>query len=444
MRSSAYRNYLLGVLTIILLFNYVDRLALGVLLEDIKRDLQLSDTELGLLSGIAFALFYSIMGVPIARWADRGNRVLVISLAAVLWSVMVALCGFAGSFVQLLLIRVCVGVGEAGCMPPALSLIGDYFTRAERPRAAAIYAMGGPLSFVLGYFLAGWLNEAYGWRVTFMFLGTPGVILAAVAWFTLREPRKFRAAGQAVALPVPNATVQPSLRQVWKTLWQTPTFRHLLLCHANMSFFTYGVLQWLPTFFLRSFGLSTGATGTWLALTLGTGGVIGTYLGGTLASRYALNNERLQLRALACTITGAGVVSVFIYSSPTPHLAFGLSAFFALGLTTTDGPMSATIQTLVPERMRAVAFALIYLVANFVGLGLGPLAAGALSDAFRDVAGDESLRYALLVLTPGYVLAAWQARSASNTVARDLEKADRAAVQQDEVAGATIAAVQIR
>src|SRR5688500_18999239 len=189
MTESRYKQYLLAVLLVVLASNYVDRLALGLLLQDIKVDLSLSDTQLGLLSGIAFALFYSVMGIPIARWADRGNRVLIISATASLWSVMVALCGFAGSFIQLLLIRIGIAVGEAGCIPPAHSLIADHFSRAERPRAVSIYMLGTPISIIIGYFLAGWLNELYGWRATFVILGLPGVAIAALAWLTLREPR---------------------------------------------------------------------------------------------------------------------------------------------------------------------------------------------------------------------------------------------------------------
>lgn len=419
MRPDSYKKYLLGVLTVILLVNYVDRLALGVVLQDIKTDLRLSDTELGFLSGIAFALFYSVMGIPIARWADRGNRVTVISLTAALWSAAVAMCGLAGSFLQLLLIRVGVAVGEAGCIPPAFSLMADHFNRAERPRAAAIYGMGAPLSFVFGYFLAGWFNELYGWRMTFMLLGAPGLLLAALARFTLKEPRQGNRSAQGPGAPAATPP-QPSLRDVCGALWRNVTFRHLLLCLSVMSFFNYGILQWQPTFFIRSYGLATGETGTWLALVYGVGGLTGTYLGGELASRHAVNNEPLQLRALAAAIGGAGVLSVFIYYSPNPYVGFGLTAFFALGLTTVNGPLYATVQTLVPESMRAVAFALIYLVANFIGMGLGPLAAGALSDALRPWAAEESLRYALLLLTPGYVLAARQAWNASRTVARDL------------------------
>jgi MFS family permease len=414
-QATSYRNYLLTGLLVILVCNYVDRLALGLVLQDIKTDLHLTDTQLGFLSGIAFALFYSVMGVPIARWADRGNRAVIIALTAALWSVAVMLCGTAASFTQLLLIRVFVAVGEAGCTPPAFSLIADYFNRAERPRAAAIYGLGGPLSTIVGFFFAGWLNQLYGWRITFVVLGAPGLLLAALAYFTFAEPRRSRGEQD-----VRQRANEPGLGEVCATLWSSVTFRHLLLCLAVMFFFIYGILQWLPTMMIRSFSLTGAQLGTSLAVTFGVAGVLGAYLGGELATRYAPQNERLQLRALGLSISGAGVLSFIAYLSTSSVVVLGLTGLAMLALNTVNGPLFATIQTLVPERMRAVAFSLVYLVANLVGMGLGPLAAGILSDAMQPWAGNESLRYALLILSPGYLWAAWHAWQASRTVARDL------------------------
>src|SRR5579863_593189 len=300
-----YKNYLLTVLMVILACNFIDRLALGLVLQNIKIDLHLSDTQLGFMSGIAFAVFYSVMGIPIARWADRGNRVTIISLSAAVWSIMVAACGLATSFVQLLLIRIGVGIGEAGCVPPSFSLISDHFTRAERPRASAIYALGPPLSFLIGYFPAGWLNEVYGWRVTFMLMGLPGIVFAALARFTLREPRLARVTTGVDAIygtPVSSTRddnagpqAQHSFREVCLSLWAIPSFRHLLLCYSVLYFFFNGILQWQPSFFVRSYGLPTGEIGTWFALIYGIGGLLGTYWGGELAFRYGTHNERLQL-----------------------------------------------------------------------------------------------------------------------------------------------------
>jgi MFS family permease len=416
LQPSVYRNYLLAVLTVTLLFNGLDRVALGVMLQDIKVDLDLTDTQLGFLSGIAFALFYSVMGIPIARWADRGNRVAIITLTTAFWSVAVALCGIAGSFVQLLLIRVAVAVGEAGASPPAYSLIADYFGRAERPRAAALYGQGGLLSNLIGFFLAGWLNELYGWRWTFVLLGIPGVGLAFVAWFTLKEPRRTEH-GPRVTV---SAGSTPSLKVVGTSLWNNATFRHLLLCLSVLFLFLYGIFVWLPAFFIRSYGTTTAEVGLWLSCTYGVGGVVGAYIGGELATRYAAQNERLQLRWMAIAITVAGLLSILTYLSSSKYTALALIGISTMVLTTVNGPLIATVQTLVPERMRAVAFALLYFLANLIGMGLGPLVTGSLSDAFAPWAGEESLRYALLLLGPGYFLSAWHAWCASRTVTRDL------------------------
>jgi len=422
--SKNYKRYLLTILLLILAFNVVDRFALGVMLQDIKTDLRLSDTQLGFMSGIAFALFYSIMGIPLARWADRGNRVTIISLTAALWSGMVALCGVAGNFTQLLLIRIGVGVGEAGCIPAAYSLMPDYFIRAERPRAAAVYSLGGSLGIVIGYFLAGWLNRFYGWRTTFMLLALPGLALAALAWLTLREPRRPRMAPQTASCEWPVARAptadQPSLREVCVSLWGSKTFRHLLFGFSAVYFFLYGIQQWQPSFFTRSYGLTSSELGTWFAVVYGSTGVVGAYWGGEWASRYAANNERLQLQVTSCVFAGVSIISPLIYLLHNYHLAFGVLGVVSLGITTLNGPIIATIQTLVPERMRAMAIALIFLFANLIGMGLGPLAAGVLSDALQAWFGKESLRYALLALSPGYLWAAWHFWHASRTVAQDL------------------------
>jgi MFS family permease len=421
MGDRVYKNYLLSVLMVVLAFNYVDRLALGLVLQNIKADLALTDTQLGLLGGIAFALFYSLMGVPIARWADRGNRVTIISITTLLWSTAVVLCGAAGTFLQLLLIRVGVAVGEAGCIPPAHSLIADYFGRVERPRAVARYMLGGPLSVVIGYFVAGWLNEFYGWRATFMLLGLPGLGLAALTRFTLREPRRIEPTLERRDGYVTPASEQPTLKEVFTTLSTNSTFRHLLFCFSVLSFFGNGIGQWQPAFFIRSYGLQTGQLGTWFAVIYGLGGLIGICLGGEWASRYAAGNERLQLKVMALACSGLGVVSICIYLSPDRHLAFGLTSLAAVGGATITAPLFAMIQTLVPQRMRAMAIAVIYLLANLVGLGLGPLAAGILSDALRPLLGEESLRYALLALCPGYLWSAWHLWMANRTVTKDIE-----------------------
>jgi predicted MFS family arabinose efflux permease len=408
MRQSARKHYLLILLTVILAFNYVDRVVLGVVLEPIKVDLSLSDTQLGVLSGIAFALFYSVMGIPIARWADRGNRVSIIALTAVIWSVAVALCGAARSYVQLLLIRVLVGVGEAGCIPPAHSLIADVFTREERPRAVALYAQGGTLAMTGGYFAAGWLSETFGWRTTFVVVGLPGLLIALIAWLTLRDPRRARSPMDRPPAAVPSLEcspeLQPTLREASRILWRNAAFRHLLICFSVTYFFGYGILQWQPTFFIRSHGLTTGEVGAWFAVVYGVIGGLGTYVGGECAAT----------SVLCSALTAA---SFLVHSTIVAMTLLGLANLFGY---VSMGPMLATIQTLVAPRMRAVSIAVLYFCANLIGLGLGPVVAGILSDVLAPGLGAESLRYALVLLCPGYAWAAWHLWRAGRTVTRDI------------------------
>jgi len=418
MRESAYKRYLLAVLLAILAFNYVDRLALGLMLQDLKADMHLSDTQLGLLTGFGFAVFYSFMGIPIARWADRGNRITIIALSTGIWCAMVALCGAAKSFTQLLLVRIGVAIGEAGAVPPAHSLIADHFTRAERPRAVAIYMLGGSFSTIIGYFGAGWLNELLGWRATFIIIGLPGLALAALAKLTLREPRLATA---ATADPRRHPVQQPALKEVCARLWGMRSFRHLLFAFCVLFFLNYGSSQWVPAFFIRSHGLQTGELGNWLTLIYGSSGLIGTYYGGALATRYAAGNERLQLRVLAMLLASLAFLRPAIYLIPSARWTLALMWPTTLAMYLGSGPLFAVVQTLVSDRMRAMAIATIYLFANLLGMGLGPLTVGVLSDLFREWVGTESLRYGLLALCPGYLWVSYHLLRASRTVMEDLQ-----------------------
>jgi len=281
--------------------------SLGVALEDIKADLHLSDSQLGFLSGIAFALFYSVLGVPIARWADRGNRVTIISLSVAVWSIAVALCGAASSFAQMMLIRVVVGVGESGCVPASLSLIAGYFTREERPRAVSLYMQGVSASLLIGYFASGWLVQIFGWRVMFAVIGVPGLALALLALRTLKDPRGREAE------PTTAPSSAPSFAAVCLFLWKNLTYRHMLYSFAVNWFFSYGTLQWTPVYFVRSFGMKTGELGSWLAVIYGVMYIMGVFLGGEWATRYALRSERRQLVAMAIITSVSGVLAALVY-----------------------------------------------------------------------------------------------------------------------------------
>jgi MFS family permease len=333
---------------------------------------------------------------------------------------MVALCGATTNFVQLLFVRTGVAIGEAGCLPPAHSLIADYYRRGERPRALAVYLLGGGLGVAVASLAAGWLNEVYGWRATFVILSLPGLALAALARLTLIEPRLMRFAHGVVGASRPALDeVPPRLSEVCVRLWSSVTFRHLTLYFSVSSFFGSGIGQWLPAFFARSHGIASGELGAWFGAIYGIG-MLGTYLGGMLSSRYAANDEQLQLRVVMIVMTCFGVLSSGVYLVQNKYIALGLIALSGFAMNAANGPMFATIQTLVPKRMRAVSIAFIYLLANLIGLGLGPLVVGMLSDALHPWAGEQSLRYALLAMCPGYLWGGWHLWRASRHVTRDL------------------------
>lgn len=408
-----YKHYLLILLTVVAAFNYLDRFVLSLVIEPIKHEFGLSDTQLGFLSGFAFASFYALAGVPLARWADRGNRNTIVTLTTGLWSAMVAICGVVTSFTQLLLVRVGVAVGEAGCLPPANSLIADYFDREERPKAMAIYWLCSPLAVIIGYLGGGWLIEQVGWRLTFVIIGVPGVLLALLAKFTIIEPR---------ATQRETATSkQPTFKYVISILWQRQSVRYVVIAFSVLYFFSMGFAQWLPAFFMRSHGMEIAEVGAWFALTWGAVGIVGTYLGGVLVSRFASCQEAKQLHWCSLAIGVSGLCYFFVFIAVNKYLAIAcMSAAAVLGAMC-NGPIFSVIQSLVIERMRSVTLAVIFLMANFIGLGLGPLAAGLLSDYLGPLMGEESLRYALAAFAPGYVFVSYFFWKAAKTVEADIE-----------------------
>lgn len=410
-----YRNYVLGILLVVYVFNFVDRQILSILMEPVRLELGLSDTQLGFLSGIAFALFYATLGIPIARLADRTSRKGVIAVCLALWSGMTALCGLAQSFLQLLAARIGVAVGEAGGTPPSHSLLSDYFAEHERATALGIYSLGIPIGIMFGLFIGGWANELLGWRLTFMLVGVPGVLLAVVLWFTVEEPRK-RASSGAVQM------VQPSVKEVGLFLWGQKSFRLMASASAVLAFVSYGVMQWYPVYFIRSHGLSTGEVGTYLALVIGVFGGVGTFLGGWLADRLAQRDKRwyLWLPMLATGLATPFFFGVFLSQSYQAALVFMVAP--TLLTTMYAGPVFAMTQGLAPPAMRATAAAVFLFVANIIGLGLGPQFVGLLSDFLRPEFGVESLRYALLITSLFAIVGAVVYGLAARTLRADLEK----------------------
>jgi predicted MFS family arabinose efflux permease len=415
-----YRIYVLGLLLAVYLFSFLDRQILSVLLQSIKLEFRFSDTQLGLLGGMAFALFYSTLGIPIAWLADQFNRRNIIAIAMALWSAMTALCGMATGFASLFLTRVGVGVGEAGGMPPSYSLISDYFPPERRGLALAVLGMGVPLGVLVGFLVGGWVNEFFGWRTAFMVVGIPGVILALALRITLREPPR----GQYDTEQVGQT---PPLLSTVRYLWQRPACRHLTLAASLAGLAGWGAGVWQPSFFMRLHGMSSGEAGTWLAFVFGLSGATGSMVGGVLGDRLfkATGDPRwyMRLSAGGIFLEIPFVFLVYLWPSPIPALLFLIAptifGHMYLGL------VMAMLLGIAGARRRALASAIYNLVINLVAMGVGPLLVGISSDHLIPRYGDESLRYSILtVVVVATFWAAIHFLCANKTLREDLAAAD--------------------
>ena len=412
------RYYALGLLTVVYTFNFVDRQLLSILQESIKADLLLSDQQLGLLTGFAFALFYTVAGIPIARYADRNNRRNVVAIAIALWSFMTAISGLVQNYLQLLLARIGVGVGEAGGSPPAHSMISDIFPPERRASALAFYSMGINFGILFGFLAGGWLNEFFDWRVAFFVVGAPGIVVALFVRYTLREPiRGLMEDRQDVATDTP-------FPEVLKLLWSRLSFRHLAIGGALNAFAGYSSSNWTASFMIRSHDMSTGELGTWLALIMGVGGAIGVFWGSYIAERLAKFDVRWYM--WMPTITGMICVPFMIatYVVEGAYTALIVSIVPGILFNVYLGNSLAMTHALVGLRMRAVASAILFFLINLIGMGLGPWGVGLLSDMLSAELGSESLRYAMLYLLPAAM--GWSAVHfllASRTLQKDLEAA---------------------
>ena len=416
--SDAYRRYALGLLLVVYVVNFIDRSIVNILLEPIKREFNPSDTALGFLSGVAFAIFYATLGVPIARWADRGVRRDIIALSLFVWSGMTALCGMARSFPQLVLARIGVGIGEAGCSPPAHSIIADYYPPERRGTAFAIYALGIPIGTAFGFFVGGWMAETLGWRSAFLLVGIPGVALALVVRLTLREPPRGHSEARRATGPAPEPGA------VIRVMWRLASFRHLAAAATLHAFVGYGVAAWNAAFLMRSHGLSVGEVGSWLA---GIGivfGGLGTFLGGYLADRLAPRDARwaLWVPGVSTLVAVPFAVAFYLWPDLRVALAFaGVPVFFGAMYL---GPTFSLTQALAPLRMRAVASAFMLFLLNLIGLGLGPQVVGIASDLLVPRLASESLRGALTLVVTLNLWSAVHYFLGARTLRQDLARAE--------------------
>jgi len=421
--SASYTRYAMFLLLGIYIVNFLDRAVVNILAEPIKNDLGLADWQLGLMSGLAFAIFYTVLGIPIARLAERKNRPMIIGTAVAAWSGFTVLSGAAHNFVQLVLCRIGVGIGEAGCTPPAHSLIADYVPKEKRASALAFYAMGTPLGGLLGLVMGGLVADAFGWRWAFVVAGAPGILFALLAWFTLKEPRKVMAQHSAAI----QAT-QASFGETLKYLGTKKTFWLIALGSAIKAFIGYGHAPFTASFFLRVHGeevanlasmfdlKSVGFLGLALGLMGGTAGAISSYLGGQIADRYAKTDLRGYVSVPAIASLLAVPIYIIAVSVPSASLALWILVINGLIGSLWYGPVYAIGQSIVPPHMRATTSAILLFTINLIGLGLGPLAVGILSDVMSNGFGlgsAQGVRWALMLSTTfGFVAFAlfWIAR----------------------------------
>ena len=402
--SRQYRWYVLGVLALTYAFSFMDRQILSILLEDIRAEFALSDLQLGLLSGIAFALFYATLGIPIARLADRFNRVTIVSAAVAIWSAMTALCGAASSFWQLFLARVGVGVGEAGGSPPSHSIISDYFNKEERSFAMSIYSLGTSLGMLFGLVMGGFVAEYYGWRWAFVCAGVPGLALALLLKITVREP--IRGAMEEMAAAQPTASKDASMGAALRALWANRSYRYVNLAHMFGVFVGYGFTVWKPPLYLRQFDLSQSEVGLVVGLTSAGLGVPGMLLGGYFADRLAKRDARGPAWLCAAAVLLATPVYLLaLWSSDwvVTTVFIGLGVFL---YSLSHAPGLAIVQSVVEPHRRAQAAAYVFFLSNVLGLGLGPVLVGSISDGFAAQFDHRSLNVALGFVTLVLLLAA--------------------------------------
>ena len=418
MLSPAVRRYTMVVLTVVYVFNFVDRQILAILLPSIRDEFLVNDSVLGFLAGTAFAIFYATLGVPIALLADRWNRRNLIAIALTIWSGMTALSGMVVNIWQLSLARVGVGIGEAGCSPPAHSMISDLYPPEQRSTAMGFYTLGISTGIMLAYLAGGWVVQNIGWRAAFFIVGVPGLLLAVVVRFTLTEPTRGASESRH------DSGAHPPVLTVFRFLLARRSFVHMAVAAGLSAFTGYAVISFFPSFLDRSFDMEPVAIGIWLGWILGIAGGIGFFGGGFLADHIGRSKRRnaLWLIAAMMLVTGAFDVAVFL----APSAAWTLIIFIVPAATSNIylAPVLAQTQSLVGLRMRGVASALMLLILNMIGLGLGPLAVGYVSDLLAPRFADESMRYSLLIICAVLLpWAAWHYYLAGKSIDADLARA---------------------
>jgi MFS family permease len=400
------------ILLLAYIFNFIDRQIIGVLALPIKAELGLSDKQLGLMGGIAFALFYSGLAIPIAWLADRRSRVRIIAASVALWSLFTAACGFAQNFWHLFLARMGVGIGEAGGVAPSYALIADFYPIEKRGRALAFFSLGIPIGSALGVFFGGWIASHLDWRSAFLIVGLAGLPTALLVGMFIPEPPRgaFDAGPSEAAPPFPIVAA---------TLARTPSFWLLSFGAASGSILGYGLIFWLPSFFARSFHLGLAEVGWFYGSIVLAGGVAGTWLGGWFGDKAGPGNPAAYaLIPAVCFLIAAPCFALGLFA-PTLWLGWLLFAIGQMLALAWLGPVIAAVQHIVPPNMRATASASFLFINNLIGIGFGIYFLGFMSDAMTIAHGQDALKYSILYGLAFYLLSAAFYLVASRRLKRD-------------------------
>ncbi len=415
--ANPYSRYVMAVLFAVYVMSYIDRQLASVLLEDMKHDLGASDAQMGLLTGVAFAIVYATLGIPIARWADRGVRRSIIAGGLAVWSVATALTGAGRSYFEVLLARFGVGAGESAAGPPGHALLSDYFPLEQRGRALAIYSAGGSLGMMLGMWLGGLLGDLYGWRAAFVIVGLPGLALAVLVRATVREPVR----GRFDNTPPPR---HESLRVVATTLWQTRSFRWMTLAATLHVFAGFGASTWSPAFLMRIHDMTVSEAGFWLGPVVGTGGFIGGLFWGWAVDAAGKRDLRwyMWLPTIATMVAMPFSYTFLLWPDQNAIYFQIVAAFFG---NCYAGATFAMVQSLARPHMRAMAAAGVLFVMNLGGLGLGPTIIGFMNDWLTPRFGIEAIRVSLLIIGVPHVLAAVFGVLSARTLREDIARVQR-------------------
>lgn len=412
--SPAQRWVFLAILFLVSMSNYVDRQVMSVLIEPIKAEFQVSDAMMGLLTGFAFAAVFAVLGIPIARLADRGDRRLIITVSITIWSVMTMVCGFARSFALLALSRTGVGIGEAGALPPAQSLIADYFPPAQRTRALSIFLLSATAGYVIAFAGGAHLAAAYGWRTALIALGAPGLLLALVTLFGLSEPRRRPGYDRTTA-------AQEPLGVALKALVRKPSYLLVNLAATLYFFVAYGAVTWFPAYLGRVLHLKLTDIGAWYGILGAAGALVGTLGGGFITDALAKRDVRWLARAPGMILIACAPIYLLAITNDNPVVFFVLAFVGGVGLAASVPALFSVLHAICGSARRAMSVSILLFSANLLGLGFGPLVTGALSDLFTARLGPVGLRWALaaaLTILVPTGLALW---ASERTLVRDME-----------------------